>query len=442
LPALSAGDTCLRTVADQAPVPLEPFATLRAEIDAGEKLSEVIDREKISPETWAAAQAFWLKRMADEAGTARFETTTRYQTLYTAKKKVFEKKLKKQKDKAEAPPIVEPPVQLLARAEEKLDARPTSTVPSVPLAPPPVLVRPPPVPPLVAHSPMPAYAAPLPMAPPPAPIAALPISPAQPPMPPAIASPSAVPPRAGEPTLPLNPPGGVGRTMAVDIHELMAKMNQATPFKGDTVVPAEPRAPVASTDATPFRAAPPSPAPPPPAPSSPVPPPKKGADLGSTMIGLDAEQLLKKAFPFAAAAGQAVSPTQPDVRPPTMPPAMPFVERRAADETLAPATDPHPVAPHEPAHAASPLPFKQGVRSPDAAANKIFNINQFASLTAEIAERPENAADIRKRYGVSEAQHRAESERWTQEFAANAELRDRYFGSVQRYREYLKNRPG
>jgi hypothetical protein len=75
-----------------------------------------------------------------------------------------------------------------------------------------------------------------------------------------------------------------------------------------------------------------------------------------------------------------------------------------------------------------------------AASGKIFTLNQFASLTAEIAESPERVADIRRKYGVTEAQHQAESQRWTEDFAMNSELRQRYFGVVSRYRSYLKNK--
>lgn len=72
---------------------------------------------------------------------------------------------------------------------------------------------------------------------------------------------------------------------------------------------------------------------------------------------------------------------------------------------------------------------------------KIFTLNQFASLTAEIAEAPTQVAEIRRKYGVTEAQHHAESQRWTEDFATNSELRQRYFGVVARYRSYLKNKP-
>ena len=86
------------------------------------------------------------------------------------------------------------------------------------------------------------------------------------------------------------------------------------------------------------------------------------------------------------------------------------------------------------------MPFQAARDVPPAPNAKIFSINQFASLTAEIAQTPERAAEIRHRYGITEAQHHAESQRWTEEFATNTELRQRYFGIVQRYREYLKKK--
>ncbi len=401
--------------------------------------------------------------MSDEAEKARFETTKRYQTLYTAKKKIFEGKRKRKLEKEAAPPIAEPPVRPLVEAAAKLDERASSAVASVSLVAPPVVARPPAGPPIVAP-PMfpapPAYAAPAPFAPPafaPPQVVSVP-APVPGPPPSTIpaaalealltqpqASPHAPPARVGAQTVPLDG----GRTMAVDIHELLAKMNPGTPFKVDaSAPPPEPRPVSASTDATPFRANVPAQAPPvnmPPAtPPSPVlPAPAARADkLGATMIGIDAEALLKQAFPFAAGAASKTAPVEP--RPPNLPPAMPFDQRARPPTDAPPAAGGRPESspPPESVRSTSPLPFKQAAFAPHAASNKIFNMNQFASLTAEIAERPETVAEIRKRYGITEAQHRAESERWTQEFAANAELRDRYFGSVQRYRDYLKNRTG
>lgn len=69
---------------------------------------------------------------------------------------------------------------------------------------------------------------------------------------------------------------------------------------------------------------------------------------------------------------------------------------------------------------------------------KRFSINVFASLTAEMAERPGEAEAVRRKYGVTEAEHKEESERWTADFAQNDDLRKRYLGIVQRYRGYLK----
>jgi hypothetical protein len=87
-----------------------------------------------------------------------------------------------------------------------------------------------------------------------------------------------------------------------------------------------------------------------------------------------------------------------------------------------------------PAHAAqAPSPSPSQPRGA-----KRFSINVFASLTAEMAERPGEVDAIRKKYGVTEAEHHEESQRWTEDFANNDDLRKRYFGIVQRYRGYLK----
>ena len=71
---------------------------------------------------------------------------------------------------------------------------------------------------------------------------------------------------------------------------------------------------------------------------------------------------------------------------------------------------------------------------------KRFTINVFASLTAEIAEAPHEVEAIRGRYGVTEAEHHEESMRWTTEFQNNDDMRQRYFGIVQRYRGYIQQR--
>ncbi|MBL8740266.1 MAG: hypothetical protein JNK04_04200, partial [Myxococcales bacterium] len=111
--------------------------------------------------------------------------------------------------------------------------------------------------------------------------------------------------------------------------------------------------------------------------------------------------------------------------------ATPFGARPPQPATVAPTA---PTAPLPPTASAGEGPASTGPKK--------FSINVFASLTAEIAENPSDADAIRQRYGISDSEHRAESGRWTAEFAQNAELRQRYLGIVQRYRGYIQQRKG
>ena len=74
-------------------------------------------------------------------------------------------------------------------------------------------------------------------------------------------------------------------------------------------------------------------------------------------------------------------------------------------------------------------------RSPS---QKRLTLNQFASLTAEIAANPGDAASTRGRYGVTATAHRDEEARWTADFAKDGALKGIYLATFQRYFEYLK----
>ncbi len=589
-------------VSDPGPVALERFAELRAEIDAGEPLDGVIDREAISPEKWAAAQAHWLKQMADEAEAKRFETTTRYQTLYRIKKKLLDaERARKKRLEARVEPV-ELPMGPLVAAENELAARPASVVPAMALAVPPIVAKPvaspsfleqpprAPLPPARVSTPAPFGAVQPPMAQPVAPpgFVQAPATVAPPlvarPMgegaaitsPPDSASPVTLAPN----TMPVPQRESSPKTMSVDIHQLLAS---AVPFAQGQGMPGP--AALAPTE-------------PPKAPPKPPDEPQvRNPKLMSTMM-VDIDELKAKVMPFglsgtqpireedrpkmtsatpfapspkpsrlealgASTSGQlpppavqasthgptggpaAVSPPAakassssqqiPQQMPPQMPPQMvqPQLQPQPQTQPAPRMQQPHPPfqpqAPNQapaargssPGHAASqgqslpypppqqqrvdlsrtmapledddddsprtmmiaegseskvgsparPLPFgsttqtdsaspatrRDSPSSPQAALPfarpqpaptapppstnaKIFSINQFASLTAEIAEHPEKVEEIRRKYGVTEAQHHAESQRWTEEFAMSTELRQRYFGIVSRYREYLKKK--
>lgn len=161
---------------------LERYATLRAEIDAGVPQLEVLDREKVSEAEWLAAQAFWMKSMADEARRNKFGATIRYQAIYGAKKKNFENRLERNRAKKERAPLEPPPVAALAGAGAVLAAPLAADIPArafpqpppaparapwsppPPAAPPSAVPLPTPFPAPVAHPP-PAHVAPGPAQP-------------------------------------------------------------------------------------------------------------------------------------------------------------------------------------------------------------------------------------------------------------------------------------
>ena len=131
-----------------APLPLERFAELSAEIDAGVPEPAVLEREKITEPTWASAKAFWLRRMVDEAERKRFEITTRYQAIFIAKRSVFEPRLCRELDRAPRAKVDVPenePMRATARPLEtslgpiQLSETPPSTMPMPAVAPTPTV---------------------------------------------------------------------------------------------------------------------------------------------------------------------------------------------------------------------------------------------------------------------------------------------------------------
>lgn len=532
-----------------APLALEQYAALRAEIDAGEDMLGVIDREKVTESTWVSAQAFWLKKMAEEAETKRFESTNRYQAIYVAKKKVFESKRARRKTKEAQPPVQEPAVGALDGAAKFLVAGALTEVPAIAVPKAPVVAQ-------IVEAPT--FELPPPPVPPPAPVVAPP--PRVGPSGPASSSVDHTAPMTGAPTssgLPFMPapgaappafvgrpafvpaparasdddgrepdtvrPAGDGRTMAVDIDALLREVKAGgTPF-GPASSPASqappkptgtPSTPPANPNflstaavdlatltasknaATPFASAPASTPPSAPARAHATPfakaPDKRPAAIPAArplealesdddddaprtmMLTEEAAKLLSKDIPMSArsavaavaaapAGASRASPSRPGdasaeatLAPETAVPALrdpgaglPFQRGQTSAQPSAEAqmrqtrsgmpvpTSPSPggalTPPQIPAAPAAPL---------GAAGGKIFSLNQFASLTAEIAVYADRTAEIRQRYGVTEALHLAESKRWTEEFATNTELRQRYFGLVQTYREYLQKQKG
>jgi hypothetical protein len=68
-----------------------------------------------------------------------------------------------------------------------------------------------------------------------------------------------------------------------------------------------------------------------------------------------------------------------------------------------------------------------------------LGLEQYAAFEAEIAVNPASMAEIRARYGLTDATHPAESEAWQRRFAADRELYVRYANLFQRYRDWLSS---
>ncbi len=68
------------------PISLELFAKLRARLDEGDNLDELLAAEGLSIAVWEQGQRGWLTRMGDEAIRKRHVITPRYQQLYLAER--------------------------------------------------------------------------------------------------------------------------------------------------------------------------------------------------------------------------------------------------------------------------------------------------------------------------------------------------------------------
>ena len=512
--------------AGQAPVRLEAYAAICAELDAGVPIGEVLARESVNDETWAAAQAYWLRRMSDEAERKRYQVTTRYQGMFKAKRAVFEARLRREQAREGRAKVEAPPTRVIDHAARELSAPLLSSLPRLDLqdAPPATLQTPPaphamaaaypapspfqapaPLPPMPARSPSPMpSAAPVAFAttPAPPPMIARPVG--------SMAGPLTGPPTtapAGSSVLPASTPFQAGKkswaTMIADSSEAFDRA-PAVPFRKAPVqhaapAPAspdaapltKPPAALAATttfdladlgiDALPFhgKGSPPKAAAPerkPPAAGAAPPPTRQhddDEDLGRTGI-LDPETVARAvamAMPFAARGAPPVL-TNPDIPKPIVRQShdmasagdtQPTDDGAGPDSTRTRALPPENAASilsqTAPIDArALPPPEGSQPRRPSGAQNipqsaeatgastrtsaptggKRLLINVFASLTAELAENPNDAAAIRARYQMSEAAHLEESRRWTEDFTRDPVLRDRYLSIVRRYRGYLQ----
>ena len=394
----------------EPPLDLERFATLSAELHAGTNRDELCAREGITLADWNASQETWLSRLADETACKRFVLTNRYNTAFVARRRALAHgpRFPAQKPvaaKQPAPPPVEvaPPLPVMV-------SMPALAAPPPPLyrEPEPVYREPAPPPPVVrepapAARPgtmaLPAFTEPL--------TAALPFAPAT--------------------------DGAESGTLTVTGASPLQQSHLALPFK--RAAPGEPEtAPVAV-----------------------VRPVEPSLDSG-TVVGAMSPFATPATLPFQ----RAVAPAPPKAPPPPKAPAsspvmagestvygavsplaagaaaLPFQHASAPTQAVRLAVSPsgaglpfHPQAGHAPTAAPA---------APAAGATRL-TLEQFASLTAEIAVNPRGAAQIRARYGFDEAAHRAEAEEHNRRFAADKALYARYMELFQAYREYVARAP-
>jgi hypothetical protein len=107
----------------------------------------------------------------------------------------------------------------------------------------------------------------------------------------------------------------------------------------------------------------------------------------------------------------------------------------------APAPAPAPAAPaaFPPQAAAAPPPQQPGLAVPAVlgASSSRLTLEQYASLSAEVAISPGTSAAVRARYGLDENAYVAETGLWQRRFSADKELFTRYSALYQSYREWF-----
>jgi hypothetical protein len=179
------------------------------------------------------------------------------------------------------------------------------------------------------------------------------------------------------------------------------------------------------------------------APSAAAPPPRRSAGTGLPFAFVEApapeSSRPSTGLPFAPAPAAdpeadaraaRVAYLDADTAPPQPSPlsALPF--RRAPAAAPAQAGEP---ASGPPSSTRAGLPF----RAPAPPASPSLTLEQFTSLTAEIAQSPAAIGAVRARYGLDEPAHRRQAEEWQRRFAADGELYARYTAMFQSYREWL-----
>jgi hypothetical protein len=391
---------------EDAPIlAIERFAAMSADIESGTARDEVIAREGLTVEAWTRAQESWLGKMADEAGRKRFELTNRYNAAFVAQRRSLDGGRRGSKKKvapaqvAPAPPPIAASRSVVAPAPFVAASPSFASPPPFVAAPPPLMSAPPPV-----AVPAPFFATPPPV------------------VTPSFVAPSSVvihtpPPAAARPT-------DLNGTVAADVISPFA-MGAPLPFQKG-------RAAIAD------------------APPGPAKPPAHRIDRGTTSF---TSPIAKDAIPFAPAAEPraALPPTAP--MPPLPAPPAGDIDLNGTVTVDAPSpialraklpfrevSDSGSRPPPTTASGLKNLPFRAATPAPAAPAAPRatrFTLEQFASLSAEIAVAPPAVAQVRGRYGLDEASHRAEAEEWGRRFAADKELFARYGALFQSYRDWL-----
>lgn len=220
----------------------------------------------------------------------------------------------------------------------------------------------------------------------------------------------------------LMPPGSPAGAAMPTTTAAPALVSSASPAPGSgTGLPFTPATPM-SAPQTLMSAASPLRIPPPPSPSS------SHSVTGALGAGPPSQTLPPAQLP---------PPQAPLQAPPQAPPqAFPF---RAGQQT--PGT--FPAAAEQTGSRAAPnaattlsntgvtLPASLGASTPR------LTLEQFASLSAEMAVSPGAAAQVRARYGLDELSHTAEQGIWQRRFSADRDLFTRYSALFQSYREWL-----
>lgn len=439
----------------EPPIELERYAALCAELDAGTPRDELCAREGISAAEWTALQEAWLAALADEISRKRFVLTNRYNNAFVARRRALTHGGRVVKRARPATAIAAPPREEVAPVAPAVVHAPSYAIAAPVVSAPPLD---PIAPPVVARAPEPTYAEPALVRP----AHAEPADPA----PPAIVAP---------------PAKFAARAATVAIPAMTEPVGAALPFTSDdagsiTVTGTSPLA--AQRAALPFQPGPP-PAPPPPHRSDPPPrlvdqpavgpragvdgdPPRaaKGPLVGdSTVAGVMSPFAAGAALPFQGSRGAPAAPA-PAPRPPAATPPEPATLDGASTifgaispfaagasplpfqaSTTAPAprtAEPRPgsALPFQVKPAPTGAPKPAGPTPPPAPAPRL-TLEQFASLSAEIAVNPRAAAQIRARYGFDEASHAVEAEQHNRRFTADKALYDRYLELFQSYRDYV-----